>query len=336
MSPLFEGHRARKLCRSHLQTGLLTVFTLLVLFATPALWAGNTTRILFVSSHTSTPYLHFIETAKLELQANSPSQIDIVNLPARQLAEHPGGGVGQDYDMVIALGGRAAMAIQQWRTKSPVIYTLIPKATYGGLLQSGRVTCPGHLCTALYIDQPLQRIFRILAVAFAERKEAGVLLGPVSGKQSDELATLAGKTGFHLRSTEIHKADELLPALDTLLKQASLLLAIADPVVYNPRTAKSILLTTYHYRVPVVAYSKAYADAGATLSVFSTPEQIARQTAGIIRAFLDAGKHSLPPPRYPEHYTIRINSHVARSLGLKLDSNPELQSMIKDADHEAH
>ena len=336
MSPLFECRRARKSCRSHLQTGLLTAFTLLLFFTTPAVWAGNTTRILFVSSQTSTPYLRFIETAKRELQVNSPSRIDIVSLPASQLVGHPGAGVEQHYDMVVALGGRAALAIQQWHTKAPVLYTLIPKATYDGLRQSGRVTCPGQVCTALYIDQPLQRMFRILAVAFAERKEAGILLGPVSGKQQDELATLARKTGFHLHSAEIHKPDELLSALDTLLRHTSLLLAIADPVVYNPRTAKSILLTTYHYRVPVVAYSKAYADAGATLSVFSTPEQIARQTAGIIRVFLEAGKHSLPPPAYPENYTIRINPHVTRSLGLKLDSNPELQSMIKEADHEAH
>ncbi len=336
MSSLFESHRARIPCRSQLQTGLLIALTLLVFFATPAVRAGDTSRILFVSSQTSTPYLRFIETARQELQANAAPPIDIVSLPASQLTEQPGGGVEQHYDMVIALGGRAALAIQQWRVKAPVLYTLVPRATYNSLMQSGRVSCPGRVCTAIYIDQPLQRMFRILAVAFTDRRETGVLLGPVSEKQQDELATLAGKTGFHLHTAKVHKPDELMPALDRLLKQAGLLLAIADPVVYNPRTAKSILLTTYHYRVPVVAYSKAYADAGATLSVYSTPEQIAQQTAGIIRTFLTTGKRGLPSPAYPEHYSIRINPHVARSLGLQLDSNAGLQSMIKGANHEAH
>jgi len=337
MLSLFEGHRTWKSCRSRLPAGLLAAIGILSqLTAVNVVRANSANRILFVNSQTSAPYLKFIDTAKLELQANNSSRITTVTLPAGQLANNDRGGEERSYDLVVALGGRAALAIQQWHPKAPVLYTLIPKATYDGLRKSGRLTCPDNSCTAIYIDQPLQRVFHILAAAFGEHRDVGVLLGPVSERQRVELSALAGETGISLHTAEIHEQDELLPTLNNLLNHSTLLLSIADPVVYNRRTAKSILLTTYHRRVPVMAYSKAYADAGATLSVFSTPEQIARQAAVMIRTYLDTGKHTLPQPRYPEHYKIRINHHVADSLGLDLERNTDLQSIIKGAEHEEH
>ncbi len=336
MSSLFKESLINPSCRSNPLAELLTaVLTIIILFASADfVRADGTVNILFVSSRTSAPYLHFIEKAKLELQAGDPLHVNTVSLPASQLTGERMPGTDHSYDMVVALGKQAAQAIQQWQPKVPVLYALIPKATYDSLRKSGKLACPDNQCTAIYIDQPLQRLFHVLTAAFGEQRRLGVLLGPASLQQQDALIDLAAKTGFFLHTAAVHEQDELLPALNSILKQSDLLLSIADPVVYNRRTAKSILLTTYRYKVPVVAYSKAYADAGATLSVFSTPEQIARQAAGVIKTFFKHDKPGLPLPQHPEHYKIRINRHVADSLGLYLETNPELQSIIKEADNE--
>jgi len=333
MPLLFEARPTRN---ASLPEGLLTLVSVVLLFFAGVAVARADTRvnIVFVHSQTSAPYLKFIDKVKQELQSGSPFPVNTLSLPASRLDGEHTGGTERQADMIVALGKQAARAIQQWQPETPVLYALIPRTTYDSLSKSGDLACPGKQCTAIYIDQPLQRIFHILAAAFGKHQHLGVVLGPASSRQQAALAEQADRTGFALHAVRIRKRDELLPALDSILKQSDLLLSLADPVVYSHRTAKSILLTTYRYKVPVVAYSKAYADAGATLSVFSTPGQIARQAAAVIRAFFSGQEHVLPQPQYPEHYKIRINRHVADSLGLDFEHRPELQSIIRAADDE--
>ncbi len=325
-----------KYCARHpLVMMLATVLSAVLVFSTPEhLHAATGVNILFISSQTSTPYLRFVEKTRLELQAGNLLPAHITSLSASQLSAGAMKNTDQSFDLIVALGRQAARVISKWNPGTPIIYALIPKTTYDGLEKTGNLACPDNQCTAIYIDQPLKRQLHILAAAFGTQRHLGVLLGPSSLQQQNTLVEQARESGFILHTATVQQQDELLPALNNLLKKSGILLAIADPVVYNRRTAKSFLLTTYRHRVPVVAYSHAYADAGATLSIFSTPEQIARQTADIIKTYFLSNKPGLPAPQYPKRYNVRINQHVAESLGLDLETNPELQSIIKDTKHE--
>ena len=52
----------------------------------------------------------------------------------------------------------------------------------------------------------------------------------------------------------------------------------------NIATAKWILQLSYRYRVPVIAYSMAYLNGGALAAIYSSPENVGRQTADLIIA----------------------------------------------------
>lgn len=317
--------------------GLVLVITLTAacLFLVPGRsQAGDAVNILFISSQTSLPYLQFIEETESAFRQGEALEANTTALNVGQLDNGEFDDKPSTYDLIVSMGQKAARAVQKLKPESPVLYTLIPEVTYRTLQQSGKLTCPEQQCSAVYIDQPLQRLLHVIAVAFNRQQHLGVMLGPSSVKQQTQLDRLAQKAGFSLHTETVKTQHEVLPALDRLLRHSGLLLSIADPVVYNRKTAKSILLTTYRHRVPVIAYSRAYADAGATLSVFSTPEHIARQAADMIKAFFNDHGLSLPPPQYPKRYSIRINRHVAESLGLDLAANPAFQSLIKEAGNE--
>ena len=111
-------------------------------------------------------------------------------------------------------------------------------------------------------------------------------------------------------------------------------MAVPDPLVYNSRTAQRILLTTYRYKVPLGAFSKAYIDAGATLSVYSTPAQMASQTGKIINDFMRSDRKYLPAPAYPENYKVQVDRHVAGSIDLDFEGNPEFLSIIEESSNE--
>lgn len=290
----------------------------------------DTANILIVSSMSSRAYQQFAKQLTRTLQAESPLSITTTTLSVDRVMTAPRSPDDASYDLVVALGNRAAQAMQRWEVREPILYALVPRTAYARLLQSGRLVCPAQQCSAVYIDQPLDRQFDILDAAFGDRRRLGVLLGPTSAQLQGALTILAARHNFTLHVERINAQEELLPALDRLLEQSNLLLAIADPLVSNSYTAKSLLLSTYRYRVPVMAYSKAYTDAGATLSVYSTPTQTARQAARMIGTFLRDRRRGLPSPQYPEHYSIHINPRVADSLGLNFANNPALQSLVKD------
>jgi ABC-type uncharacterized transport system substrate-binding protein len=109
----------------------------------------------------------------------------------------------------------------------------------------------------------------------------------------------------------------LFAGLKAALDDADVLLAVADPQVFNSGTVANILLATYRARIPVLAFSPAYVKAGALLSLHTAPDQIGVQTAGIVRGILLGG--AVPAAQYPLDFRVSVNVHVARSLGLTLD-----------------
>ena len=123
-------------------------------------------------------------------------------------------------------------------------------------------------------------------------------------------------------------SEEVIPALDRLLPRANLLLALPDPLTHNRNTVQPVLLTTYRARVPVLAYSEAYQQAGAVLALYSTVPQIVAQVIETLRQLQD-GKVLLGAQLSPRYFTVGINTSVARSLGLTLPAAGELQEKLR-------
>jgi ABC-type uncharacterized transport system substrate-binding protein len=122
--------------------------------------------------------------------------------------------------------------------------------------------------------------------------------------------------------------ERLIAPLENVLSDADLLLAVPDPLVFNRSTAQSIFLTTYRYREPVLGYSRSLTRAGALMSLHSSPAQIGRQAAEWISNAMQGGAVRLPPPAYPDYFSISINEQVARSLGKALPPADELERRL--------
>ena len=125
--------------------------------------------------------------------------------------------------------------------------------------------------------------------------------------------------GLGLRASQpVNAAEDIYPALRQALDESEVILALPDPLIYNSATLQNILLTTYRARTPLVAFSPAYVKAGATLAVYSTPAQLARGAAAMVRQWR-AGR-VLPPPQSPREFEVAANERVAASLGLTIDA----------------
>lgn len=232
--------------------------------------------------------------------------------------------------IVIAVGTQALKYASNLSDSTPVIGALVPKTNYETILRDSNRD-PKYF-SAIYLDQPFTRQLALIKTIFADTSKLGVLLGPISQFQSNDLQKVANQFNIEIQIKLVNEADELQRNLEALMMDNKILLAIPDPLIYSRETAQTILLTSYRHHSPVIGFSKSYVRSGAIAAVYTSPEQFADDVAHQINQ-LPLTKFRLPAARPPQQFSIKVNYQVARSLGISIPSEKKLsinmQRLIK-------
>ena len=203
--------------------------------------------------------------------------------------------------LVLALG-EAAFS-QAISGSLPVIGVHVPAQVVTAARQAG---CR---CSAVYREAPVSAQLRVLHGILPGARKVGVLLGPESARFRDEL--VLPPLLFEIRSLE--DADQLPAALAELLPRVDVLLALPDATLYNPDTARLLLLASYRQTTPVIGPDEQFVRAGSLAAAHPSPEGLIEATAMLLQY---AGlPERLPPPGYARA-TISVNDRVARSYGV--------------------
>ena len=275
--------------------------------------SAHAATVVIVSSERSPAYVSAAEAVISELERNGVSRYDVLQLTADEWST--AGPLAPK--LFVALGSAAASALAKSVTAAPVLCTLLPRSSYERILQaSGRKSSSQF--SALYLDQPLSRQLELIRLALPEVHRIGVLWGPESQSQASALKTLAHARGLELVEASVGPDALLFPGLKGVLDSAEVLLAMADPQVYNSGSIQNILLASFRAKVPMVAFSPAYVRAGALLALHVTPTQLGQQ-AGAIGWGVLQNKAMSASPLYSRDFSVAVNEYVARSLGLTLD-----------------
>lgn len=278
-----------------------------------ASWAHAGATVVIVSSERSAAYGEAAQALVDELERGGLARAEVLQLTALEFS-----GAGPlTPKLYVALGTQAAQVLASAEWRAPVLCTLLPRNSFERVLrESGRKTSAQF--SALYLDQPLSRQLELIRLALPEARRLGVLWGPESQGQAAALKALALARGLELVEASVGRDELLFPSLKKVLEQADLLLALPDPQLYNSSSIQNILLTTFRARVPLVAFSPAYVRAGALLALHASPTQLGLQAGLIARGVLQ-GKTLSATPIYSQDFSVTVNEHVARSLGLKLE-----------------
>lgn len=278
-------------------------------------------RVTVVLSDDSAPYQEIYQVIRAYLD-DSPHEVSRMyagNLAAPALNEAR---------LVIVVGVRAAESLAALPVRPPVLAVLVPRAWYART-EGARLGDGGRRGgSAIYLDQPFDRQARLIRLTFPEARRVGVLLGAEQGGLVGELDNAMRAQGLSLVHQPLATGERLIGPLENVLAGADLLLAVPDPLVFNRNTAQSLFLTSYRYRVPVVGYSRSLTRAGALVSLHSSPAQIGRQTAEWVSGALRGPVVRLPSSAYPAYFSVSINEQVARSLGLTVPSEAELEKRL--------
>lgn len=302
--PTMPGGAARLIV-----AGVLALATLLC----PA--AGQAAQVLLVLSDRGGAYEAFAASFRQALARHSSASIEVI--AAAELGAYP-----SDTAAIVAVGSRAADSLAARPPRKPALLAMLPRTSVERL--QAQLGDAG----AVFIDQPPSRYMNLIRAALPGVDRVGLLSGRDSRATVPALAAAAREARLKALSESIEVETDIYPAIQRLFAEGGALLALPDSTVFNSQTIPSILLSAYRRNVPVVGFSPAYVAAGAVVALYSTPEQLATQSAELISASISAGT-PLPAPQYPRYYSIGSNSRVARSLGIALDSDAHIRERLE-------
>ena len=278
-------------------------------------------HVAVVMSDESMPYQEVEQVIRLALEESG-------HQTSRAYADGVTAGFLSEAKLIVAVGVRAAETLAALPGRQSVLAVLIPRAWYAKVGRARLSDGGRRLTSAIFLDQPFERQAKLIRLAFPETRKVGVLLSAEQRYLADELGDALRAHRIGVVQSLVTDEDRLIIPLEQVLSETDVLLAIPDTLVFNRNTAQSIFLTSYRYRDPIVGYSRSMTRAGALVSVYSTPAQIGQQSAEWIIGVLAHSTLRLPPPAHPAYFEVSINDQVARSLGISLPTEVELEKQL--------
>lgn len=274
---------------------------LFISLAAVAARPGTIKEVVYVVSDETEAPLTVVNT----FQARLPAPLIRVDGTRRTQSAKPPG-------LYIAIGKTALHALLQRDDATPILSLLVPSATYYQELDSARDTHKG-VVSAIFPDPSPKDQIKLIQLIFGRTAVISVPLSEKNGSFVPLLESLAATDRAKLHIEIVTKEETVFSAIGDA-KANSVLLALPDGDLYNARTIRNALLSSYRRGLPIVGYSASMVRAGSLASVTSSIEDIAAQLGEVLEEFQVTG--SIPQPEFPRYFVVKVNDSVASSLNV--------------------
>ncbi len=299
--------RAIARCRAWLGRALLALWLL-----TPAVEAAE---LLLSTAGDTSNLQHFGNALAAARPADRVRVVPLNEMPP--LDQMPG-------DTRLILFGQAALA---WRLESPNgPPTLVLQVNKTQARETLGKRQPQNL-SVLWQDPAPRRQLGLLKHLLPRATRVGVLYDPQSEFLLEELQQAASEQGLEIVAQDWSDTRNN-QAVNALLQASDVLLAIADDDLYNPLTAKALLLTSYSKQRALIGPSAGFVRAGSLASTYSDQDDWL-ETLGPL---LDQAPAQWPAGTYSHTFKVLGNSQVARALGIRLPSDAQLARHLSQGD----
>lgn len=309
---------------------LLIVCASTFLFAESNRQIGN---VLIIIPKDAKPYQSIVSSLKRELIVKHRKEsVRVLNLGSWNSSSRK---KLEGNRLIITLGAQSLDYYLRSTLRTPFIASFITEAAFSTLITKNkrRGLISKKYVGGISLEQPSRRIISLVKLIQKKIKSIGVVLGPNTFSKYSLLdKQVRGQLGGVLKVAHIRSRDNPVNRLRNVFKQSQLVIIIPDKARFNRNLARWVVTLSYKHKVPVISYSKKYAEAGALISLYSEPDQIGRQTAGMLVSYLQSPNIKpliLSPPRY---FQIAINQSVRQAFGLNLPDEDTLLRQLYRAE----
>jgi len=185
---------------------------------------------------------------------------------------------------------------------------------------------PAHL-SLLWSDPPLERQLRLTRVLLPQAKRVGVLYDSHSEFLLSELRQAAHLLGLEVVTERWENTLDSRP-LQALLDNSDVVLGLDDPDLYNPKTAKNLLLSSYARQLALIGPNAGFVRAGSLASTYSDQSD----WLAILDELLDLPPAAWPRTLYPHRFKVSSNAQVSRSLGLQQVNETAVATLLAEGE----
>ncbi|TBW56005.1 ABC transporter substrate-binding protein [Marinobacter halodurans] len=221
--------------------------------------------------------------------------------------------------LILTLGASRLNDVVQQNPDSPVLALMVTEDQFS---QYQELDNPS--VTAVYLNPPLKRQALLGRQILPQATRVALLARAGKEQQYSELADSLAEYGLELRVFTVEDRQSLVSTLSRALNYGDFLLGTPDPEIYNRQTIKHILLTAYRHNRILIGPERAFVQAGALASTYTSTNTIVSDAAKTISDYVRSGQ--LPRPHYPTRFSVLFNEQVARSLNIPL---PDRESVLQ-------
>ena len=219
--------------------------------------------------------------------------------------------------LVVTLGSRAFR--ETTHQSGTMLHALITHALYKGHYPDYKI---GKYL--LVFNQSIEQMLSLYDIALPKIRNIGLLLGNPYPEIINKSKRAAENLGKKIIIEQME--DDFLGSLAKLLPQIDSLLLFPDAAVINRSTINSLVLDSYHKKIPLLGYSRSLVKAGAMLALFSTPEQLGEDSAQLVSRIISGKKVAVV--NYPKQFGVSVNYKLSRVYGISIPSEKELHDQL--------
>jgi putative ABC transport system substrate-binding protein len=267
-------------------------------------------QVLVVMSQDAPPYRAALSSFQRSLSAGKSVEVRVVQLEGDSGRAPQLMGSSTKPDLVLTLGTLATR-------ESLRRYRGVP--TVAGMILSPDELQGSVNATGVFLQFPVETELEWLGRIAPSIHRVGIIYHSEESKaRVTQAERLAAGANLNIQAYQIDRPQELPDALENLADRADALWGVTDPMVFNPETARSLLLFSFRHQIPLIGHSTPWVKAGALYALDRDYTDIGVQCAELAGKILGGQAVGSLPPVPPRKVRYTLNRKTAEQMKLNL------------------
>jgi putative ABC transport system substrate-binding protein len=256
--------------------------------------------------------------------ASPPAEDDRVSATGRSRGVRQGAATPADAPLTIAVGMAAARSAIERPGQDPLVLAMLSRIDYESLRTIPAMRRPDRQIGVLLREPSMADQLALIDAVLPQKRRLGVVATAESEPIVRELQRAA--QGWDLQIEYAPDAKSLATVLRLLVPRSDALLVLPDLIGDSQAATLAVLRAGAGAGLPVFGSSDGLVRSGGLAAAVSTPGQLARQARSLGHKLTVGGGGVLVEAATPA--TVRVNTTVARGLGLRLPEERELTERV--------
>ncbi len=219
--------------------------------------------------------------------------------------------------LILTLGLNASLLVKDKISDIPIIYCMVMNPEKHDLINKKQNNFIG-IALNIPMEEQLNQLLKVLPGI----KKLGVIYNPANSKKaiSDSQEATEAK-GISLIARKVNSKKNVPKAIREIVTKIDALWLIADATVVTKESFNFLLLSALEQKLPIMAHSERFVQAGALLSIAPSYFDIGKQAAKYAVEIIENNTTIESTLIKPDVIKLTINLKTAKKIGIHIPKN---------------